>query len=101
MTSIRVVPEALRHQARAVAEAATYWDQAKKEIQSHPMRDHALGVLVDDVPQMFNKICEQVVDHFERSRASIQSAGDGLSNCATVYEQKDHEWYRQFGYLDE
>lgn len=101
MTSIRVVPEALRYQARSVSDAAEYWDKAKKEIQDHPMQEHALGILLDDVPQMFNKIREQVAAHFEKGHTSIQNAGIGLGNCATVYEQKDHEWYRQFGYSDE
>lgn len=101
MTSIRVVPEALRYQARAVSDAAEYWDKAKSEIQAHPMQEHALGVLLDDIPQMFNKIREQVAAHFDKGQVSIHSAGSGLNACAAFYEQKDHDWYQQFGYTDE
>jgi len=97
---MKVVPEALRYEARAVTEAAAYWDQAKKDVEGHPMAENALGSLLPAIPELFNRVAKDVGTHFGKGKQTIRSAGEGLGNCATVYEQKDLEWYRQFGYED-
>lgn len=101
MTDFHVCPDALRLQATEVTNTANHYETSANHIGEHRMGNYTLGIYGRDVTNVFNDVLTDVHDKLIKGKETIKSAGDGLAACATVYENHDAEYYREFGYIDE
>ncbi|MFI9509246.1 type VII secretion target [Nocardia sp. NPDC052566] len=101
MTDFHVVPQALRTQANEIINTAGHYNLAANYVGDHRMPPLTLGIFGKDVASIFNDVATNVHDKLDKGKKSIQSAGEGISTCATNYENVDAQYYREFGYIDE
>lgn len=102
MTDFHVVPDALVGCANYLSEADLKWATAVQSL-TQAMSDDACGLLgkTANLPKAFNEARQEIVDRLTLSGQSLADAQARIKQTADAYEQKDAEWYAQFGYIDE
>ncbi|EFV13595.1 hypothetical protein [Segniliparus rugosus] len=103
MVDFHVVPEALKKNAEAVVSDADRWKNASNVIEQHKLHPGDLGLpgSFSDIPGAFNRVLDLLIQKMRQGESTIRSAGEELGNVANEYENKDFEYYQQFGYTND
>lgn len=104
MTDFRVVPDALRKMASEYVDAGEEWAAMIRVLESATtLGEYDLGLLgqLSGFPSSYNSTRDAAVRELRQGQQALADAGATLSDVARHYEDKDFEFYRKFGYLDE
>lgn len=105
MTDYRVVPEALRDMATEYQDAGDEWGRlvAVLDGAAAELRDDSLGLLgqVANFVSTYNDARTAMLKELRQAQQALSDAGDTLGDVARHYEDKDFEYYRKFGYIEE
>lgn len=103
MTGYRVVPEALRSTTKEIQEAAELWGQIFKVLDAARMGPLTLGFagMFADAPRRYNESLDVILDKVKNNKEAIEAFAGELDAVARDYEQRDFEYYRKFGYLEQ
>jgi uncharacterized protein YukE len=105
VTDYRVVPQALRDMATEYQDAGDEWARLVAVLDGHEaaLRDDALGLLgqVANFVTTYNDARTAMLKELRQAQQALSDAGDTLGDVARHYEDKEFEYYREFGYLKE
>ncbi|ADG99356.1 hypothetical protein Srot_2927 [Segniliparus rotundus DSM 44985] len=101
MSGFEVLPAVLRAEATTLQQSAQSWAKAKTTARATKMHGiQTLGYIGGTVlPGIFNETMDVLADRLGEGERSIQGAASALAGVADVYEGKDEEYYREFGYI--
>ncbi|MQA87864.1 MAG: hypothetical protein GEV03_25380 [Streptosporangiales bacterium] len=97
-----VVPESLRKMAQRLGQIAKLYEDATGWVQGISMRPYDLGLLgaMAKLPDTYNQGTLKFQAEFRQAGERTRDAESALKKVAEVYEDKDAEWWRRFGYTD-
>ncbi|MEV6276357.1 hypothetical protein [Nocardia sp. NPDC051832] len=102
MTDFRVVPDALRTQAKELESTSGHYLTSSRYVADNRMGAYVLGVHGRDVATVFNdQLLLAVESKLKQTQKSIQEAAEKIAYVAWVFENKDYEYYQKFGYQNE
>ncbi|MQA86381.1 MAG: hypothetical protein GEV03_17540 [Streptosporangiales bacterium] len=98
----KVVPDALRKAVQFVDGAADGWQNAKNALNGQSLGGDDLGLLGNkaEVPPKYNEALQDTVQNLTDGEKKLREAATALGKVAKVYESKDEEYYKKFGYVD-
>jgi hypothetical protein len=97
-----VVPESLLSMSRALRGAHQDWLAMRSGLDRLVLQSLSFGVLgeLSGYPDSYNGIRDDVVDKLAEGEDSIHDTSMTLEKVAKFYNEKDAEYYEQFGYLE-
>jgi hypothetical protein len=97
-----VVPESLLSMSKALRDAHQAWLGMRSNLDRLVLQSLSLGVLgeLSGYPDSYNDIRDAVVDKLAEGEQSIQDTSMALEKVAKFYNEKDAEYYEQFGYIE-
>jgi uncharacterized protein YukE len=105
VTDYRVAPQALRDMAGQYQDAGDQWQRlvAVLDGAEATLADRDLGLLGQwsGFVGTYNDARTAAIKELEQGQQALSSAGDALSDVARHYEDKEFEYYREFGYVKE
>ncbi|HEX6354104.1 hypothetical protein [Actinophytocola sp.] len=103
MTDFRVAPEALRRMATEYVDAGNEWAKMIAVLDAADLGENDLGLLgqMAQFPAAYDATRNLAVRELKQGQEALADAGRVLSDVAKHYEEKDFEFYKKFGYLDE
>lgn len=97
-----VVPESLLSMVDALRDAHRDWTTMKDTLDSLALGTWSFGVLGEAAgyPDRYNIIKDEVVTKLADGGAVLDETSRTLEKVAKHYNEKDAEYYEQFGYLE-
>lgn len=97
-----VVPESLLSMADALSDAHRDWAAMRDTIDGLVLQTLSLGVLgeASAYPSGYNDIKDEVVTKLADGETSLEETSRTLKKVAKFYNEKDAEYYEQFGYIE-
>jgi hypothetical protein len=97
-----VVPEALLAMVDALRDAHRDWAAMKDTLDGLVLQTWSLGVLgeASAYPDGYNNIKDEVVTKLTEGERSLDGTSRTLEKVAKYYNEKDAEYYEQFGYIE-
>jgi hypothetical protein len=100
-TSYGVVPDALRTNKIAWDQAEDNWEQFANSLRNDVvMGDGDMGLIgrMAGFPSDYNNARETILKTVGNGQRQMQDVAHTLDDVAKTYEEKDAEYYEQFGY---
>lgn len=103
MAGYEVVPRALRTAATAFTDSGEQWATADNAVNGATLRTGDLGWLgeISGFIPVYNDVITSASTVLRQGQNELDDAGSELGAVATVYENKEAEYYTEFGYLAE
>ncbi|QUG99467.1 hypothetical protein HUO13_00420 [Saccharopolyspora erythraea] len=103
-TGYSVVPDSLRGTTTAWEGSRDRWLQLASRMDGEfYMPDNAMGLLgrEQNFPQSYNEARSTIARKLAEGAEVLATTSTDLDRVATEYEEKDYEYYKKFGYLND
>jgi hypothetical protein len=96
-----VVPESLLDMVEGLRNAHLDWADMRDKIDGLTLDTLSLGILgeLSNYSSTYNDVKDVVADKLTEGYESLHSTARTLEQVAKFYNEKDAEYYEQFGYL--